>query len=157
MEKLLWVSAMATLVIVSMVWNPVSASEEEMCVPMGEIHLTSLSADAQRAAVAFPHAAHFGYDCNSCHHKWNMRAPISGCMTAGCHDAAEAPKDKAGRPLHNADQRIKYYKEAFHQMCIGCHKTIERQNRKIEATRLPTGRQLAATGPTSCIQCHPKE
>lgn len=147
---------MVTLVASSMMWIPVTAAEEEMCVPLGEITLTSLTKEAQRAAVEFPHAVHFSYSCTECHHKWDNQAPIAGCSTAGCHDAVEAPKDKEGRIVKDQLQQIRYFKNAYHQMCIGCHKEIKQENKKVEMTQM-AGKKLAATGPTGCNQCHPKE
>jgi len=155
MGKRVWILAMVTLVAASMMWNPVSAAEEEMCVPMGKITLTPLTKDAQRVAVEFPHAVHFGLSCIECHHKWDNKAPISGCSATGCHDSAEPLKDKDGQLIKDEGQQIRYFKNAYHQACIGCHKKIKTQNKKIETTKMP-GQKLAAVGPTGCNKCHPK-
>jgi len=55
------------------------------------------------------------------------------------------------------DQAIKYYKTAFHQMCIGCHKDMKKKNEELEFSYRKMEKELPKTGPTSCIQCHPKD
>lgn len=157
MGKTFWILAMVALVASSMTWISVSAAEEEMCVPIGERELSPLTPKAQREAVTFKHNVHFSISCKECHHKWNYDTPITGCSAAGCHDVAEAPRDKEGRLVKDPAQQIKYFKNAYHQMCIGCHKEIKQKNKKIELTQMPTGKKLAAAGPTGCIECHPKE
>ena len=52
---------------------------------------------------------------------------------------------------------ILYYKTAFHQMCIGCHKEMRIINTELEMSYRRLDRELPRTGPTGCIQCHPKE
>jgi hypothetical protein len=121
----------------------------EMCVPMGEITLESLAKDPKRSEVAFPHAAHFSYSCQKCHHKWNGKEAIQSCTTSGCHDLDKVPEDKT-RKMH-------YYKQAFHSACIGCHKEIKTKNKVMESSAAALGEKLPPTGPTGCNQCHPKE
>jgi hypothetical protein len=156
MRKYSWIAA-ATLIFLGLVWGPVWAAEAEMCVPMGDITLEPLSANAKRTAVTFPHAAHFGYSCQRCHHTWDRTTPITGCSATGCHDMAEAPKTEEGRPVKDTILQVRYYKNAYHTMCIGCHKAINKENEKLQATRMPTDQKMADSGPTGCIQCHPKE
>ena len=43
------------------------------------------------------------------------------------------------------------------ESCIGCHKEIKKTNKALEASKMALGEQLAATGPTGCNECHPKE
>ncbi len=147
----------AALILLTVLTGITWAEEDEMCVPMGDIILKSLSAEAQRSSVEFPHAVHFDYSCRECHHKWVKENAIQSCATSGCHELAEAPKDKDGKPSTDALQQIKYYKNAYHAMCIGCHKEIKKANKALEATRLSGDAKLAATGPTGCIQCHPRD
>ncbi|MBI5063205.1 MAG: cytochrome c3 family protein [Desulfatitalea sp.] len=156
MRKNIWIAA-ATLVVLSLIWGTVWAAEDEMCVPMGIITLEPLSAEAKRVAVEFPHAVHFGYGCQQCHHTWNRESAITGCSASGCHDLGEAPKTEDGRPSKDAAQHVRYFKNAYHGMCIGCHKAINKENQKFQATRISTDQKLAASGPTGCIQCHPTE
>jgi hypothetical protein len=71
-----------------------SSDAEEMCIPMGTILLEPLEGvEAKRTPVDFHHPTHFGFNCQTCHHKWVVtEEPIVGCSTNGCHDVAEAPK-----------------------------------------------------------------
>ena len=134
----------------------IAVAEEEMCVPMGEITLSSLAQEAKRSEVTFPHAVHFSYACQQCHHKWNGEAPIVGCTTSGCHDLAELPTAKDGKKTIDPTEKVRYYKEAFHTSCIGCHKDIAVKNKAAEASGMALSEKLPATGPTGCNQCHPK-
>jgi uncharacterized protein YceK len=137
----------------------VTAEEDadEMCVPLGTIELGAPDGvEQKRAVVEFPHSRHFGFECQSCHHKWEGTAQIKGCMTSGCHDVqVAATKSKQGTPLRS--EEIKYFKKAYHEQCIGCHKIMKLKNRKIEMSGKKLEEPLPNVGPTSCIQCHPKE
>ncbi len=132
-------------------------SEEDMIVPMGYITLSPPgSVEAKRADVEFPHSTHFGFDCRTCHHKWVGTEVIQSCTTSGCHDVAISPTvSKKGSVA--PDQAILYYKTAFHQMCIGCHKEMRAVNKELEMSYRKLDKELPRTGPTGCIQCHPKE
>jgi hypothetical protein len=157
MKMTKWRMSLAALIILSFGFGMTWAEEAQMCVPMGDITLSAITGQAKRAEVAFPHALHFSYNCRQCHHKWNNEEAISGCSAAGCHDLAEAPKDENGKPSTDQLRQIRYFKNAYHAMCIGCHKEIQQKNKRLEATQVQSGIKLAATGPTGCIQCHPKE
>jgi hypothetical protein len=109
---------------------------------------------SQRAEVKFPHARHFDVACISCHHTWGLTEPIVGCMTSGCHDATEPPKRKAGEPADEAGS-IAYYKNAYHKLCINCHKEIKVKNLELQKSMAGV-KKLQATGPTTCTGCHPK-
>jgi Class III cytochrome C family len=156
MRYAIGVVAAAMLIVLYLGWVPVRA-EDEMRVPMGEIVLKPLTVEAKRSPVTFPHADHFDYNCRQCHHKWNKEMPIGSCSTEGCHDFTQAPKNDEGRPVSDAAIQIRYYKNAFHQMCIGCHLQIAKNNEALQASRLPGTIRIAPAGPTGCIQCHPKE
>ena len=145
-----------TVVLMVLVWGSLLIADDEMCVPMGEITLASLAKDAQRSDVAFPHSAHFSYSCKECHHKWNGKEAIQSCTTSGCHDLEKAPMDKDGKPVQDKLLKIRYYKNAFHANCLGCHKTIKMKNKSMEASKAALGEKLSPTGPTGCNQCHPK-
>ena len=129
-----------------------SESEEDLCIPLGNLVLEAPEGvEAQRSPVEFPHSQHFGINCKSCHHKWDGGAEFLSCGTAGCHDLAEAPKK--GEP----DPKFRYYKNAYHKSCIGCHKTMKAENKRLEMTQVPLGEELPRTGPTGCNKCHPDE
>ena len=156
MRKTIGMLTAAVFVLLALIWMPVGA-QEEMIVPMGEIVIKPLVPEPRRSAVSFPHAVHFDFSCRECHHTWKKEQPILGCTATGCHDVAEVPRDAEGRPEKNPAVQIRYFKNAYHQMCIGCHLQIAKNNEVVQATRLPGGgKKLAPTGPTGCIQCHPQ-
>lgn len=144
-------------IVLSLVYGLGWAEEEQMCVPMGEVVLKPLAPEPEREAVTFPHAVHFSNSCHECHHKWDNETSIQSCSAAGCHDLAEPLKDEEGQPVKDELQQIRYYKNAFHNMCIGCHKQIKQKNKALQDSQLPGSVKLAAVGPTGCIGCHPKE
>lgn len=132
-------------------------SEEEMIVPMGIITLgPPESVEAKRSDVEFPHATHFEFECRTCHHKWEGQEIIQGCTTSGCHDVEVSPI-KAGQRNVPKEESILYYKSAYHQMCIGCHKEMKQANKLLELSLKKLPSELPATGPTGCIHCHPTE
>jgi hypothetical protein len=135
-----------------------SDDADEMCVPMGTIMLEPLpGVEAKRTPVDFHHPTHFGFSCQTCHHKWiELDKPIAGCTTSGCHDVAEAPKPS---DTGSGDKELaaRYYKTAFHNLCIGCHKEMQIQNKALELSGRVLKENLPNTGPTGCVQCHPKE
>ena len=145
------------VVLVGVIWGSLSTADDEMCVPMGEITLHSLASEAKRSDVAFPHNVHFNYACQKCHHQWDAEGSIQSCTTSGCHDLAQAPMNEKGRPVMDPVQKVRYFKNAFHNMCIGCHKEIKMKNSQIEASKAALGETLAPTGPTGCSECHPNE
>ena len=133
-------------------------TEEEMIVPMGNIVLgPPESVEPKRSPVDFPHSTHFAsVDCRTCHHTWQGTEIIKNCTTAGCHDVAVSPT-KSDKDRVNPDMAIRYYKAAYHQLCIGCHKEIKVQNKQLETSFKQLNETLPVPGPTGCIQCHPKE
>ena len=107
----------------------------EMCIPMGSILLEPPeSVEAKRPPVNFPHATHFGFQCQTCHHAWEVDVPVVSCTTSDCHDGVISPT-KAKREGTGEDLQelaVSYYKSAFHKMCISCHKEMKIQNKKLE-------------------------
>jgi hypothetical protein len=128
---------------------------EEMCIPMGTIWLEPPDTiEDPRSAVEFPHNVHFSYTCVTCHHKWDNESTINGCMTTGCHDLFEAPsKTKAAGT--KKELAMRYFKNAYHEMCINCHKEILANNKKLEASYRTLEEPLPRSGPVSCRECHP--
>ena len=133
-------------------------TEDEMVVPMGTIVLEPPeSVEPKRSAVEFPHSVHFAsVDCGTCHHKWQGTDVIKGCGTTECHDVTVSPTI-SGEGRSDPELAIRYYKTGYHQMCIGCHKEIKIQNIELETSFQEVQETLTIPGPTSCIQCHPKE
>jgi hypothetical protein len=108
--------------------------------------------EAQRAEVEFPHSTHFDINCKTCHHTWDGEAAVLSCATAGCHDITQVPKGGFA-----SGEGVRYYKSAFHDACIGCHKEIKLRNKQLEKSMTTLKGVLQRTGPTSCNGCHPKE
>jgi hypothetical protein len=131
-------------------------SLENMLVPMGVIVLKpDESVEQKKTPVEFYHSKHFVYDCKTCHHKWEGNTKIVNCSTSDCHDLLKSPK-KPTKYLSYTDTGIKYYKYAFHQQCVGCHKEIKIKRKKMEMSYKTLEVQLPKTGPTGCKECHPK-
>jgi hypothetical protein len=134
----------------------IGSEAEEMVVPLGELTINApADVETKRSAVTFPHATHFDYACNRCHHMWEHDTAVLSCSTADCHDATLAPLKAAAEG--EEIESYQYYKTAYHSLCIGCHKEIKANNLKLERSmgRLPE--QLPAAGPTGCVECHPRE
>ncbi len=148
---------LVTVVLMTMVWGTLLVADDEMCVPMGDITIEPINDEAKRSEVVFPHAVHFSYSCQECHHKWDNQAPIQSCSASECHDIGSAPKMEDGKPVKDPVMKARYFKTAYHNMCIGCHKEIKKLNKAMEASVASLGEKLLPTGPTGCNQCHPKE
>jgi hypothetical protein len=133
-------------------------TDDEMIVPMGTIEIgPPEEVEQTRSPVEFPHSQHFAsVYCKTCHHDWTGTEVIKSCAAADCHDVAVSPT-KSGKNSSNPDLAIRYYKAAYHKMCIGCHKEIKIQNKKLEMSFKGLKEKLTIPGPTSCIECHPKE
>jgi len=132
-------------------------SVDNMCIPMSTIAIEPPDGvEAKRAAVDFPHATHFNYTCNTCHHKWDRETAVLSCMTVNCHDLAINPK-KSGKPNVDPELAVRYFKAAYHDACIGCHKKIKQQNKAIEDSYRSNTTPIQSSGPTGCAECHPKE
>ena len=77
-------------------------------------------------------------------------------MTSGCHDITDAPT-RAERIQNEGNVADRYYKTAYHKMCITCHKEIKAQNKKLEMSGRVLADNLPNSGPTSCKECHVPE
>ena len=133
------------------------AADEEMCLPLGIITLEPPeTVEAKRAAVPFQHGRHLVLACNNCHHTWEGTEPIVGCMTSGCHDLDTLPRIKDTKAI-DKDQAYRYYKNAYHSQCIGCHKTMKLEIEQMANSMAAIDGKLPVTGPVGCIGCHPKE
>ena len=128
-------------------------SKDSLTVTLGAIELSApKGVEMKKSLVEFPHARHFSYNCQTCHHTWDFGPEVSGCMASGCHDLIQAPKksDKVSA--------VMYYKKAYHQKCIGCHREIKKLNLAMEKKAgIGAGNiKLQSAGPTGCRDCHPK-
>jgi hypothetical protein len=95
----------------------------------------------KQAPVSFSHGSHSDLECTACHHMWDGKGDIGGCMDQGCHDLVQAVTPQERRdPL--------YFYNAFHARtslisCVGCHSDGRKAG-------LPTG-------PVGCQECHTRE
>lgn len=135
----------------------ISEELDELCVPMKTMELKPLGGVEQlRASVRFSHPTHYKISCQRCHHKWDGKTEIQTCTTSGCHDQAKTLKGEGGKGA-TAKMEVKYFKKAYHSLCIGCHRDIREKNKELEFSKVALKTALAKTGPTGCIQCHPKQ
>jgi hypothetical protein len=95
-----------------------------------------------KAAVEFPHTAHFELAaCVDCHHTSEgltaeTVADMEVASCASCHldpEEATTPSCK--------EKSLK--KNPFHVLCVSCHKDAKKENADTKA-------------PTKCNDCHPK-
>jgi hypothetical protein len=97
--------------------------------------------EMKQAPVSFSHGSHSDLECTACHHMWDGKGDIGGCMDQGCHDLVQAVTPQERRdPL--------YFYNAFHARtslisCVGCHSDGRKAG-------LPTG-------PVGCQECHTRE
>jgi hypothetical protein len=125
-------------------------------VPVGRLALAPpVGVTPKRSAVAFPHSRHFSYTCQTCHHKWDGSSQVQSCTASKCHDQLSLPV-KSEKAMENIPEEIRYYKYAFHQQCISCHREIKIRNEKLERSRKKIKEPLQWPGPTSCVGCHPR-
>lgn len=128
-------------------------TEGDLCIPLGIFEIAAPDGvEAKRSPVEFPHGQHFDINCKTCHHQWDGTDEYLNCTTSGCHELTEAPQPPS------SDESILYFKKAYHQQCIGCHKAIKAENLKIEQqVRFNDAEtELKNTGPTGCVECHPE-
>ena len=153
-----YVAVLSLIVVLACGWSWSVADQgagETVCIPIGMIPLAAPDGvEAKRSPVEFPHDLHFDYSCRTCHHQWDNSSQITACME--CHDETESPSKALGRKAA-PEEEVMYYKAAYHQLCIGCHKEIKTRNQDLAASGKVIKDQLAKTGPTSCNGCHPKE
>jgi hypothetical protein len=161
MSKLIMVVITLVTIIIAgdlaAVANEAEVTMDAIYVPVGRLVLAPpVGVTPKRSAVAFPHSQHFGYTCITCHHKWNGNSPVQGCSASKCHDQLSSTvKDK--NAIDNGPVAIRYYKYAFHQQCISCHREIKIHNEKLERSRRKLEDPLQRSGPTGCVGCHPRE
>ena len=130
---------------------------EEMCIPMGIIIIQPPeTVEIKRNSVEFPHTRHFEFSCRKCHHTWEGDAAIVNCTTPGCHDVTVSPI-RSKKKNSNKVKEMRYYKKAYHSLCIGCHRDIKLKNKALEESKRKLTYKLRYPGPTSCNECHPKE
>ena len=133
------------------------ATMDAIYVPVGRLALAPpVGVTSERSAVAFPHSRHFGYTCSTCHHEWDGHSQVKSCTASQCHDQLSAVV-KVRKMLDYSAESIGYYKYAFHKKCIGCHRDIKTRNARLVRSGKTLREPLPPTGPTGCVDCHPRE
>ena len=110
----------------------------------------SVFTSRSRPAVAFPHMQHIDaeIECSECHHKFKagenvvdegeLEEDAEGIKCADCH------KDRPGlRFSPELDATERTLRQAYHRMCMGCHRQVKKENKK--------------AGSVTCGGCHPKK
>lgn len=96
----------------------------------------------KKAAVEFPHQAHFEFsDCVTCHHTTEglTLENVAEMEVASCGSCHNEP-EKETTPICSASSTKK---NPYHIVCITCHKETAKEN-------------ADSTAPTKCAACHPK-
>ena len=157
-----WIMALLVVFIMLSTVNMPAAQENKAAtldaiyLPVGRLVLAPpVGVAPRRSAVVFPHSQHFGYACRTCHHKWDGYTPVRGCMASGCHDRI-APQKKRAAGISSADHDVRYYKYAYHQICISCHRRLAIGRQELERSKAVLSEPLPNTGPTGCVECHPR-
>ena len=149
-RRLFWILGVIVMIGTAAGLALAGNSDESLCLPLGSVAIEApAGVAAQRSAVDFPHGQHLTLTCLTCHHKWQGTSENINCTTAGCHDLAEAPQKGSELPAY------RYFKNAYHGACVGCHKSMTLKNLAAEkANSVQTVQQQ--TGPTGCVICHPR-
>ncbi len=135
--------------------TPIAAQDalDAIYLPVGTLTIAApRGVEAKRSPVLFPHSTHFDYTCKSCHHTWDGLGAVQGCMAAGCHDQGTSVK---GDEKEQTD-KIRYFKEAYHRACLGCHRTLQVERKERETAVSLLKEPLPKAGPTGCVVCHPR-
>ena len=90
----------------------------------------------KKAAVEFPHAAHYEVtECTTCHHtSEGLTADTVGSMEVQACGACHTSPEEATTPDCS---QMSLKKNPYHITCVGCHKE-------------------SSAGPSKCDECHPK-
>lgn len=109
----------------------------------------SVFTNRERSAVAFPHMLHIdmGIECRDCHHRFkngeNVVDEFNLYEGAGGIECAECHKSEPGfRYQPDLDASRRTLQQAYHRMCIGCHRRLLKENKE--------------AGPVTCGICHPR-
>lgn len=127
---LLIVCVLAAFVGLALPLHAMDAPKESIKMMMPE------GGKVTKPAVNFPHAAHEALECVACHHKWDGKADVKACKSAGCHDDVTTKRGETSYYLA--------YHKPGKQSCLGCHKALKKE-------------KAEKYGPTKCKGCHVKE
>ena len=143
-QALAW---MVMLCIGSLLWAvSLNAQPEDILLDNHSV-FTSRS----RPAVEFPHMLHLddaAIECSECHHRFKDGENIvdemelyegaDGVKCSACH------KSEPGFRLKpDLDPTQRTLRQAYHKMCTGCHRQVNREDEKV--------------APVTCGGCHPKK
>jgi hypothetical protein len=128
----LLVTMVAALLVLSS--SPLRAQQDKMVLDSSKA-----SGKKQRPAVTFAHNRHVevGLSCKDCHHIYE-----NGKNVLDESKLEEGNKDIHCSACHGPKAR-RHLKDAFHDQCIGCHTTYQKEKKK--------------TGPRYCGGCHVKK
>lgn len=131
----------------------VKQKQDSLSIPLGTMTLTAPDGrEAERSSVEFPHGLHFNQPCQTCHHKWDGNSPVQNCTTSGCHDQLEAAERTRNI---NAPENVQYFMAAYHKACIGCHRSIDKQEKmRVKSGKIKDNTPPVNNGPIHCGQCH---
>jgi len=100
------------------------------------------------------HAEDYKIACTDCHHVykekknvWKVGDPVQKCE--GCHNIVDLTKKKDPMSLY----------AAFHNNCVGCHKTHMKAYKKEAKAAKAAGKPKPAKPkiPVGCTKCHKKK
>lgn len=96
----------------------------------------------KKAAVEFPHKAHFEFtDCVTCHHTTEgLTLEKAGEMEVASCASCHMEPEKAETPVCT---EASTKKNPYHIVCITCHKET-------------VAEKADSPAPTKCVACHPK-
>jgi c(7)-type cytochrome triheme protein len=134
------------LAVASLVWVVNLAAQPEDIV----LDDYSVFYNRSRPPVPFPHMLHIDseIECSQCHHRFKggenvvdeaeLEEDAAGIKCAECH------KNNPGFRLEpDLDPTNRNLRQAYHRMCTGCHRQLQKENKK--------------TGAVTCGGCHPKK
>jgi hypothetical protein len=108
-----------------------ASSHHPIPAPVGTLVTLPPGFTGRMPGVLFPHQAHAGQDCRTCHHKGYQDGQGLTCSTSGCHDQA------------SEEAQARYFRNAFHGQGFSCN-YCHQQKRKAGQ----------ASGPVECGGCH---
>jgi hypothetical protein len=137
--------------------HPATSGTEKSSTGTFPIPLSDITFEAPegseptKSSVNFPHAVHFSFSCQSCHHTWDGSSPVKNCTTSGCHDQLEASEKTRNI---NAPENKQYFMAAFHKGCIKYHRNLQKKGKRLERTSAMGSNPVPKSGPIGCNECH---
>jgi cytochrome c553 len=141
MRKLIFMTIIVLTAVAALVAFATEAPEAPEAQKVPEKITIDACADT-KAAVEFPHKAHFELTtCVDCHHtSEGLTAETAADMTVETCASCHVEPEKAETPICSQKSTKK---NPYHIKCLGCHKADKKENAETKA-------------PTKCTACHPK-